>query len=462
MLGTNGLLCLFIHQGVGQNHAIWFRDVGVASIFQTFTASDLETFATVEAGDPLSLWRFARDSSRIRETTNIFSWGVLDEFGLYRSHQHSYYLSDEARPNFLSLTSDFSGALRREAFAKRDWHPVPNWDGKTIAMVTTLHDTRKIPIYIGEPLWGDRAAAFVENLPFPLWVIAPADTRQTRQHRVYAELIDSLAYWLWQCQQFICGAFPSSATASFPITIQLTLGSENEWSGNAPEAHVAAASLLFRSEIDRACKRITLTFLPGCSAMFRTSDNEAERRMLHAALVGLRWLLGSEETITDAQIDNVISQRAPLGQKKMLLILDGNQDPALDPRDIPRFSPIPQSDTSAVLDLVGNFLTLDRNLKVGPVAKKARNSVLREIVAFCFSQLEAYVRAMSPEGLLEFMLERNEAAIRADARQRLVMPTRLACFAEVGDVVKEIKDQMSEIAKSGLAGRFLIEYVAAQ
>ena len=88
--------------------------------------------------------------------------------------------------------------------------------------------------------------------------------------------------------------------------------------------------------------------------------------------------------------------------------------------------------------------------------------MLRQIVAFCFSQLEAYVRAMSPEGLLEFMLERNEAAVRADARQRLVMPTRLACFAEVGDVVKEIKDQMSEIAKSGLAGRFLIEYVAAQ
>ena len=168
MPGTNGLLCLLIHQGVGQNHAIYFGDIGVASMFQAFSASDLETFATIEAGDPLSLWRFARDSSRIRETTNIFSWGVLDEFGLYRSHQYSYYLSDEVRPNFLSVTSDFSGALRREAFAKRDWHPVQNWDGETIAMVTTLHGTRKIPIYIGEPLWSDRAAAFVENLPFPV------------------------------------------------------------------------------------------------------------------------------------------------------------------------------------------------------------------------------------------------------------------------------------------------------
>ena len=110
-----------------------------------------------------------------------------------------------------------------------------------------------------------------------------------------------------------------------------------EW--KRPRGHVTAMSSLFRSEIDRASNRIMLTLLPGCSVMFRTSDNEAERGMLHATLVGLRWLLRSEETITDAQIDNVIAQRAPLGQKKMLLILDGNQDPALDPRDIPRFCP---------------------------------------------------------------------------------------------------------------------------
>jgi hypothetical protein len=38
----------------------------------------------------------------------------------------------------------------------------------------------------------------------------------------------------------------------------------------------------------------------------------------------------------------------------------------------------------------------------------------------------------------------------------------MACFAEVGDVVEEIKEDITKVVQSGLAGRFLVEYVAAQ
>jgi len=458
---VNGLLCLFIFEGVGQSHAIGFGNVGAACLFQVFPASDFETLATLEAGDPLSLWRFARDSSRIRETTFIQAACVLDEFGLYRSRQYGYYVDDQHRPNFIGVIPDFSATLRREVVSKRDWHPVPHWGGKSTIMVTTLHGTPKIPIYIPDPLWGDQATAFVENLPFPLWVIAPENSRESQQHKAYAELINALAYWMWQCQSFFDANFPRSAPQT-PVVVRLNLGSKEEWRQQSPEFAVGSPNALFHIETNHASNEVRLDLLPGSSAIFRTADNEGERQMLRGALTGLRALFGLEAAITEAQIDEVILERAPRGQKKMLLILDANQNPALDPRDIPRFHPIPQGDIDAVLDRIGDFLTQDQHLEIGPIRKEDRNRVLRDVVSFCFSQLEDYVRSMSSEGLLEYLLERNEAAVRADADLKLQMPTRLACFAEVGDVVEKIKEEMARVVQSSLAGRFLVEYVAAQ
>jgi hypothetical protein len=459
---ANGLLCVFIYQGVGQSHVMGFGTVGAACLFQIFPASEFETFATLEAGDPLSLWRFVRDSSQIRETTIIQSASILDEFGFYRSHHYGYYAGDEQKPNFITLAADFSGTLRREVIAKRDWHPVPNYDGKTTTMVTTLHGTRNIPIYIQDPLWGEEAAAFVDGLPFPIWVIAPERSRASQQHRAYAELINALAYWLWQCQTFLQSEFSRSIPEKRSVTIQLNFGARDEWRQESPEAVTGSMKAWFDVKLDHTRSEVRLDFLPGSSAIFRTADNEGERQMLHAALIGLRALFGFESNISESQIDEVISQRAPLGPKKMFLMIDGNQNPTLDPRDIPPFHSIPHGDIDAVLDRIGEFLTGNRNLAVGPIRKEDRNSVLHDAVNFCVSQLESYVRCMSSVGLLEYLLERNEATVRADALQKLLMPTRLACFAEVGDVVEEIKEDMAKVVQSGLAGRFLVEYVAAQ
>lgn len=328
-------------------------------------------------------------------------------------------------------------------------------------MVTTLHGTPEIPIYIPDPLWCDQATAFVDGLPFPLWIIAPENARASQQHKAYAELINALAYWMWQCRSFVNANFPRSAPQT-PVVFRLDLGSKEEWRQQSSELVDGSPNASFEIRTDRASSEVNIDLLPGSSAIFRTSDNEGERRMLRAALTGLRALFGLEAAIPEAQIEQVISERAPRGQKKMLLILDANQNPALDPRDIPGFHPIPQGDIDAVLDRIGDFLAQDQHLEIGPIRREDRNRVLQDVVSFCFSQLEDYVRSMSSEGLLEYLLERNEAGVRADADLKLQMPTRLACFAEVGDFVEKIQRDMARVVQSSLAGRFLVEYVAAQ
>jgi hypothetical protein len=458
----NGLLCMFIHQGVGRAHFLGFGQVGVASLFQALSGSEFETFATLESGDPLSLWRFARDSSEIREKMFIQSWSALDEFGLYRSHHYSYYLNDGGPVNVVSVATDFSGTLIREAIAKRDWHGVPKYDGRTIVDVTTLHGTRTIPIYIPDPLTEERAAAFAEKIAFPLWIIAPEDSRQTQCHRVYAELANALTYWLWQCADDLRGFITPGYMIAGPLTILLVLDAPNEWTDHQQSSSTMMADTPFDCDIKESIPQITIGFRSGSGRLFRTPDNDGERHLLRTALNALCKLFHSEDRVSDHQIEQIIERREPLGQKKMLLFLDGSHAPTLDPRGIPRFHPIPQGDLEEVLDRVGNHLINSEHLVYGPIAREKRNDTLTSIVGYCFSQLERYVQTLDPNGLLEYLVERNEATVYSEARQRLMMPTRLLCFSDISDVAKEIKDDMGQIAQSGLAGRFLIEYVAAQ
>jgi hypothetical protein len=86
--GLNGLLCLLVHAGVGRSMMLGLGDLTTAATFQAFPANELETFALLNGGNSLALWRFAREATRLRdEGVFVTSWSPLDEFGLYRGPQ---------------------------------------------------------------------------------------------------------------------------------------------------------------------------------------------------------------------------------------------------------------------------------------------------------------------------------------------------------------------------------------
>ena len=109
--GLNELLCLLVLGGVGRAHVLGIGEVTADAVFQIFPAHDLETFALPEGGNSLALFRFSREAGRARERMMVQSWSPLDEFGLYRRHNHTFYASDDLPPNVLSVATDFSGAL---------------------------------------------------------------------------------------------------------------------------------------------------------------------------------------------------------------------------------------------------------------------------------------------------------------------------------------------------------------
>jgi hypothetical protein len=71
------------------------------------------------------------------------------------------------------------------------------------------------------------------------------------------------------------------------------------------------------------------------------------------------------------------------------------------------------------------------------------------------------VASLSPDGLLEFVVVRHGSNVSSATRSKLLMATRVACFGQSPEFLKEVSDGLAEQSEAAVAGRFLIEYVAA-
>ncbi len=99
----NEIFFLILFQGVGRVGGLASDAVPAWAPVLGMTAADLQTIALLEMGEPLSLWKYACAAERIRKSTAMASPSQLDEFHLYKTHQHSYYFSDEGPVDAISL-----------------------------------------------------------------------------------------------------------------------------------------------------------------------------------------------------------------------------------------------------------------------------------------------------------------------------------------------------------------------
>lgn len=89
---VNDLLILFLFESAGRSSVLGFSDLPEYSRFLAMTASDLNTIALLEVGDPLALWKYAGAARKLRDKTHIIVTGELDEFDLFRASGHSFYI----------------------------------------------------------------------------------------------------------------------------------------------------------------------------------------------------------------------------------------------------------------------------------------------------------------------------------------------------------------------------------
>lgn len=418
---------------------------------------DLSILARKEVGDPLALWKFAKASERLRsgKTKLMHFGGLLDSYALYKGHGDSFYLSDEAKPTFVSLMPDVAAKLRHEDAAQFDFHGAASWDGERFFTVQRLHAGSNIPIYARDPSSFDRVELLVEGLPIPAWVFH--HSTHSLSSLPYFEICQAIAYWLWQVTPSISALVSRAALQTERISISVYLEPSESWI-----FPVDTSEANWIGECETKGELIGLKLTGGAARALSGADNSGERQILTTLLIALQRrvqeLTGEQ---SDLDIEAIVDRHAPLGIKKMILLLHGSANIELLRGSLPPARLLQEADVEEVLDYAGPQVSSALGLTVGPILPERRVEALNGFVKVLFSRLEASVSRLSSEGLLDFLMAQHESLTRSSAEHRLSIPTRLACFGSEASYVEMIKKRSQALVDTNLANRFLIEYVAA-
>jgi hypothetical protein len=164
---------------------------------------------------------------------------------------------------------------------------------------------------------------------------------------------------------------------------------------------------------------------------------------------------------TSESVVRIMDRYIPLGLKKILLYNQVNASPDLDPRGLPSYRKVQEADRNDLLDELGDYLRTVEHLGSGPIANDQRTDILGKAVEFYGQALVQLVAELSPDDLLEFLIEQQEATVYESSQRELTIPTQLACFSSVPKMVMQLGKEQPEFAEAAVAGRFLIEYVTA-
>ena len=433
------------------------------------TAADLETIALLRGGNPLTLLKYAEASEKVRCRTHVFAFSQLDEYHLFRSRGYSYYVSDDGRPDMITLDPGMGSVLRRETYRQRDWHGAPSHRRGYSQEVTHLHEPG-VPLYISPSEIGRRAAVLIEGLPFPIWVVGPegTDGGESNRYSMYAELADCIAYWLWQFTPAITPALQRIGDQDV-LALRLSVPKPDEWykEPSMENGKVGGSEELVSFTVDAQEAAINLRLHSGLRRLLNGADNEGERVLMARVLESIRDFVqttgfDAADILSERRISAMLDQFAPLGMKKKLLFLNTAQNPELDPEGLPPFRKVQKGDENELLDELGDYLTKRLGLKEGPLPDQGRIEVLNAAVKFLYDQLEDSVATLNGNELLRWLIEYAESITRHIAFRRLTIPTRLACFGTEEGLIEQLNQELPEGNKAANASRFLIEYVAAR
>ncbi|WP_326782437.1 hypothetical protein OG481_31295 [Streptomyces longwoodensis] len=444
-------LRMVINQSFGRTMFLGIGSLRRPGPFLMLTADDLQVMADLDGGDPLFLWRFAQAETALRNDVQVISFGTLDTYGLYREHAHSFYLTDERRPTLVTVDSDFSTHLRAEAQRRFDRHEVSHPDRDTLVAVSAVYGTDTAPVYRTEAPTGGQDL-LVELAGLQVWVTAPG-VSTSAPAALRDCFLEAAAYWIWQLAGAAPGLLPAAAGDQDSLTVEMSYDPRAWAAALAGKEATDGTDPWIRADTS-APGQLRLELSAAGWPLLQQETNDAERILIHALATAAAV---AADTTTD--LDDLIDRIAPLGPKKMLHVVSG-QELLLRSDSLPAPRLVQPAVSAVVLDELGQWLTRE-GTPPGAIAPDQRLRVLNQVVAHYFHLLQSAFAELSPDGLLRQLLQRHEALLNADAVSHQGLPARIACFGPTSQTAQELARISRRRVEAAQASRFLIEYAAA-
>ncbi|MFN8531951.1 MAG: hypothetical protein U0556_00185 [Dehalococcoidia bacterium] len=411
------------------------------------TAEELSIMARLEGGNPLFLRQFAVSLQQFQESSNPFAWSTIDQYFLYRQHNHSFVLSDDAQPKAVLVQPGGRAKILRELLDH--------------GFVSVLTPSRGNVVDVGAPRIGvpivsplipfsEGTSALVTDAPIPIWVLGLTPNDDTPERRSFVHfLVDSLSYWLWQFLSFLQSYLEQASFRQFIVIVEV---------GD----NLKGQDLRILPSSNSLSGRLGIVISNDFFTQDPKPDNTDERKLLQALLPALISFLQEKPVTSDLQerIDAAIENVAPLGQKRMLLLLDGRRRPDLDGEGLPPYRPAQASTHARSMGDIAEYIHHQGLTPSTQSTKEERTELLNEIVRFLFDELHDLVDELDSDGLVEELYRLHERNVYEVSHRRATLATRLACFGDSPGIREEILTEVG--AAEPLGTRFLIEYVTAQ
>ncbi len=448
------LFVLLVTQSSGRPFAYRLRRAENENVvYAAIQASDLEIFAILEPRDPLTLWKFARSMNSLERRGRINSANVLDVFAAYRDWEQS--LERVEANGMLTVPPGACAELRVEARAMRDRHPVPYVDGTLREVERDNSDPLISRLYgLSEP---DevRLVRYLPGLPLALWVAGPSGVEELERSW---DLVETLAYWLDEIAPHFAERLALLAERAPAVEVELEITDPDYWFGDDDDpgdkqvGEVTVKGLRARISLGATMRRAA-----------PVADNGADRMLVTIAVEALSDLFeayGVEQIATEER-EAVREEVAPLGLKKHFLAFPsgaGNEILAPSAKE-PRL--IQEADVTAVRDQLGAHLVEKFGHRGEEVPTAERRDVVRGAVEFLLAEIGALLGSVSPQGLLERLLEANEGIVFEAEQRRAIGPARTATYPEAAQQ-QHLREEANRTNAAALCARFLVEHVAAQ
>jgi len=275
----------------------------------------------------------------------------------------------------------------------------------------------------------------------------------TSQVRNFAEAI---AFWLYKLRPEIEKILNSAISNYFEINIIL----ESKLFENTQTKDIVESKE--SSQYSFSLNQNTLDFSIPFSKIktFTGSNNLGEREMMKALLNAFILVEGID--FLEQNIDSFIDKCIPLGQAKMILLLDSQKDPLIDNRWLVKPFYISNSEVNILLDEIPLLIEKTREIPKNINNEQYKKELFNTATKLLLDTLSNEIQSFEFEFLLHVLLELYETLVWKREQNKTMIPAQILCFGNLKGELKEILENDNKLVKTSLATRCLIEYISAQ
>lgn len=417
-----------------------------------FSVFDFLTLAYADEWGRLDLWKYAKVYKSTTEEAQIVATSSIDAYAIYKRNGETFYLSDENRFTILSIVPGDGADITRRAKINSDVHGALSFVDKSFAYQQVRRYREYAPIYKPVNL-RIQYEMLLESYNSPIWIQNYQAKNQTEADLV-EHIADAIFFWLDKLHPIL----HNQLDQTIPILLNIVLEFEQTFFNPLPLEKVNSR---YELDVKLQCSytnyTLTYKFPPHILKLFVGGDNSGERILMTELLKGFNGI--PDLVFSDQFIIECIDQYVPIGQAKMILLIDSRMDIQLDNRWLLPTLYISDAEINLLLDKLISIVNSPE-----PIPEKFQSTVdkkrfCNQVVLSLTQYLMEKLRMFDNEKTLNRLIDVNESLIHKREFGKIKTSAQIFCFGNDEKVLENILKKERSLVNTSLSTRCLIEFI---